>query len=76
VVTTLAGAHHVPPENLITPDSVRRLAWSPPARLSVESVAEALAALGARPWQVELVAPGLAKALEAETAETPETPET
>jgi ribonuclease D len=65
VVTGLAGAHHVPPENLITPDSVRRLAWSPPEELNAESVAEALAALGARPWQVELVSPGLAKALEA-----------
>src|SRR5262249_26044995 len=66
VVTTLAGAHRVPPETLITPDSVRRLAWAPPEELSVESVVEALGALGARPWQVELVAPGLAKALEPE----------
>jgi ribonuclease D len=64
VVTGLAGAHRVPPENLITPDSVRRLAWAPPEELGADSVAEALAALGARPWQVELVAPGLAKALE------------
>jgi ribonuclease D len=64
VVTGLATEHRVPPENLITPDSVRRLAWSPPEPLNVESVAEALSALGARRWQVELVSPGLAKALE------------
>jgi ribonuclease D len=64
LVTGLASAHHLPPENLITPDSVRRLAWAPPEPLTVEAVAETLTGFGARQWQVELVAPGLAKALE------------
>ena len=66
VVTTLATAHHLPPENLIAPDSVRRLAWTPPAQLTVDTVSEALAGYGARRWQVELLAPGLTKALENE----------
>jgi ribonuclease D len=66
VVTTLATAHHLPPENLIAPDSIRRLAWTPPAELTVDTVSEALAGYGARRWQVELLAPGLAKALEDE----------
>jgi len=66
VVTTLATAHHLPPENLIAPDSVRRLAWAPPAQLTVDTVSEALAGYGARRWQVELLAPGLTKALESE----------
>lgn len=43
----------MPTENLLTPDTLRRLCWSPPAVVTPESVAEALAALGARPWQVE-----------------------
>jgi ribonuclease D len=63
VVTGLATAHHVPPENLITPDSVRRLAWTPPEPLIADSVAEALMTLGARPWQIALVSPPLARAL-------------
>jgi ribonuclease D len=66
VVTTLATAHHLPPENLVAPDTVRRLAWTPPEPLSVDTVGEALAGYGARRWQVELLASGLTKALEPE----------
>lgn len=43
----------MPTENLLTPDTLRRICWSPPAVVTPESVAEALAGLGARPWQVE-----------------------
>ena len=61
VVTRLAEQHGMPPENLVQPDAVRRLAWQPPAaqrgrRPAVEAVAAALSAHGARPWQVGLVA--------------------
>jgi len=65
LVTRLATTHHVPPENLISPDSVRRLAWSPPEPPGEEAVAEALMSLGARNWQIELVGPGIAAALAA-----------
>lgn len=65
-VTRLAGEHSLPPENLITPDSVRRLAWSPPDKITADSVAEALTATGARAWQVGLVADELAAALTAD----------
>jgi ribonuclease D len=64
VVTDLASAHQVPPENLIAPDHVRRLAWEPPAGAGPAPVASVLAELGARPWQIGLVAAGLAAALE------------
>src|SRR6266542_4435782 len=63
VVTNLATEHRVPPENLISPESVRRLAWTPPEPLNAGTVAQALAALGARAWQIELVGPGLTEAL-------------
>jgi ribonuclease D len=63
VVTGLAGEHNLPPENLIAPDSVRRLAWSPPEPADAESVAAALIATGARPWQAGLLASELAAAL-------------
>ncbi|MFF8811047.1 ribonuclease D [Streptomyces pactum] len=55
----------MPQENLIAPDSVRRLCWEPPAEVSEETVSHALAALGARRWQVEQVAPVLTAALSA-----------
>ena len=63
LITGLAATHNVPPENLIAPDSVRRVAWTPPDPPTEANVAEALMALGARSWQIDLVAPGLTAAL-------------
>ncbi|MGW5359642.1 HRDC domain-containing protein [Actinopolymorpha pittospori] len=59
----LAEAHNLPVENLLAPDSVRRLTWDPPAEPTSEAVAEALRARGAREWQVGLTAGALAEAL-------------
>ncbi len=67
VVAALSKEHQVPAENLIAPDAVRRLAWEPPTPPSVDAVAAALAATGARPWQVGLTAPGLSGALSSAT---------
>jgi ribonuclease D len=33
------------------------VAWRPPAELSEEAIAAELSSLGARPWQIGLVAP-------------------
>jgi ribonuclease D len=52
---------NLPVENIVAPDSVRRLMWEPPAPAKV---ADSLRALGAREWQVELAAPLLATAIE------------
>lgn len=68
-VTALAERLNMPQENLITPDTVRRVCWEPPAGRDVDAVSSALAAYGARRWQVEQVAPLLARALGA-TAST------
>ncbi|WP_329199239.1 MULTISPECIES: ribonuclease D [unclassified Streptomyces] len=64
-VSALAEGLNLPQENLIAPDTVRRLCWEPPQRLEPETVAEALAGYGARPWQVEQVTPALVEALAA-----------
>lgn len=58
-----ADEHHVPVENLLTPSSLRQLLWTPPADDDTDTVAAALADLGARPWQVQVVAPVVADAL-------------
>jgi ribonuclease D len=63
VVIGTADKHNLPPENLVSPDFVRRLAWSPPAEVTPAAVAEALLGFGARAWQVELLAGDLADAL-------------
>jgi ribonuclease D len=63
VVTALADEHTMPTENLLQPDYVRRLAWSPPRDLSAGTIGGMLRTLGAREWQVALTADPLAKAL-------------
>lgn len=63
VVTKTAEQYTLPPENLITPEFIRRLAWEPPAEVSAESVAEVLQRLGARAWQTDLLSIELAEAL-------------
>ncbi|KEP72623.1 hypothetical protein HR12_42210, partial [Microbacterium sp. SUBG005] len=46
----------MPTENLLTPETLRRLSWAPPADLTVENVSAALTELGARPWQIDQTA--------------------
>lgn len=56
----------VPLENLLTPDTMRRVLWQPPevsADHMQRAVEQALSALGARPWQVELTTPLLVNAI-------------
>ncbi|MER5869132.1 ribonuclease D [Streptomyces sp. NPDC002044] len=73
-VSALAEGLNLPQENLISPDTVRRLCWEPPAPLGPDAVAEALAGHGARPWQIEQVTPALVTALAA-TYEVPPEPD-
>lgn len=55
-VTERADELQIPVENVLTPETLRRLAWAPPAELDAASVGGALAELGARPWQIEQLA--------------------
>ena len=59
----LAVTHTVPVENLLSPDLVRRLMWTPPEPRDPETVAATLRAGGAREWQVELTCDLLTDAL-------------
>ncbi len=63
VLAVLGAELDVPQENLLSPDAVRRLTWTPPRDVSVQSVGAALTSFGARPWQVSLTAEPLAAAL-------------
>jgi ribonuclease D len=62
-LTELSDKHAVPVENLLSPDLVRRLMWTPPEPRDPEVVAAALRAGGAREWQVELTRDLLTDAL-------------
>jgi ribonuclease D len=75
----IAQENEIPVENLITPEYVRRVCWKPPTgateTLSIAAVEQALTELGARQWQIGLVASRLAAALlEREPVPAPELP--
>ncbi|MET3204330.1 MULTISPECIES: HRDC domain-containing protein [unclassified Arthrobacter] len=53
---------NLPVENLLTPDYLRRVAWRPPSDITEEAVSADLRTLGAREWQVGVVAPLLTDA--------------
>jgi ribonuclease D len=75
-LTELSQRLSVPTENLLTPDTVRRLCWDwqpPDDPADIDSVVDAfLAELGARPWQRELTVPVLTAALKAAPAAAPD----
>ncbi|HEX2904246.1 MAG TPA: HRDC domain-containing protein [Jatrophihabitans sp.] len=63
VVARLAEAHQVVAQNLLAGEVTRRLAWRSVSPLTEPAVRERLTELGARPWQVELLAADLVAAL-------------
>ncbi len=66
LVNAFAEEHKVPVENLLTPDYLRRVLWKPPDADGGEmeaAVAAYLRNLGARAWQVEIMAPMLSRAI-------------
>jgi ribonuclease D len=72
-MAALAEAHSIPVENLLTPDYLRRVLWTPPGTRDPEAlaaeVAGVLTGFGARQWQVDLTGPVLVSAiLEADAA--------
>jgi len=85
-IETEAEKLSLPPENLISPELVRRLCWSPPEgatmNLKSDEVNASLVALGARQWQADIVGPLIAAALLERkpiviaTEEVEDTPET
>jgi ribonuclease D len=68
-VAAIAEANRLPVENLLAPDTLRRLTWDPPQPTDTGTVSLALSGYGARPWQVELTAAPVAEALNAAQTE-------
>jgi ribonuclease D len=61
-INALSEEHQVPAENLLTPDTVRRVMWEP-AGADLSALGDQLRELGAREWQIELTAPMLLDAV-------------
>ena len=62
-LTATATALNLPVENLLSPDSVRRLTWSPPSPADKTTVEAFLREHGARDWQIGFVLPLLVEAV-------------
>jgi len=72
---SIADSLDVPVENLLTPEHVRRIAWQPPTDISGATIAEALAGLGARTWQIDATAQTISEAFVEALQEPVEAPE-
>jgi ribonuclease D len=72
-VTDVSTEMSIPVENLLTPDLLRRVAWTPPEIIDRESIADALRAVGARDWQLDATAQVIADAF-VEASQSPEPP--
>ncbi len=66
----------MPTENLLTPETLRRVAWTPPAEITADTISAALAELGARPWQIEQTAQVIADSFVASVNEPADVAET
>ncbi|MCD4526723.1 ribonuclease D [Nocardioides sp. cx-173] len=66
-MTALAEERNLPVENVLTPDFLRRILWSPPATRRgdelVDAVVTQLSGYGARGWQIALAAPVIVTAI-------------
>ena len=68
-VAVLAEKLEVPVENLLTPDYLRQVCFSPPETVTAEAISQLLSQIGARQWQIDLVADVITKALNEPPAE-------
>jgi ribonuclease D len=76
-LTALSQQVSVPPENLVSPDVVRRLCWDwQPVEDTTAAIDDFLRDAGARPWQRELAVPVLAEALTNTGEQTQSSPDT
>jgi ribonuclease D len=71
----IADTLEVPVENLLTPEHVRRISWSPPTQTDIEAISQALTELGARSWQIDATAQVIVDAFVEALQEPVEAPE-
>jgi len=61
-LAAFAQDHDLPLENLLGPEVLRRLVWTPPSPPTQQAIEAQLSALGARHWQVAIAAPIIVRA--------------
>ncbi len=63
-IVAVAASLDIPVENVLAPDTVRRLCWEPPSESTPESIRGALKEFGARQWQIDACADIIAESFE------------
>ncbi len=63
-VNALSEDHRVPVENLLAPETLRRIMWDPPEPGTPEQVAQVMRSHGAREWQIRLTTDAVTGAIE------------
>jgi ribonuclease D len=58
----LSEKNTVPLENLLTPEILRQLSFTPPAELNLNSISQKMIELGARSWQTKLTSAAVVEA--------------
>ncbi len=74
-IAELSERVSIPVENLLTPESLRRIAWASPTDPTASTIAEALADLGARAWQIEATSQVIAQSFVEASQKTDDTDE-
>jgi ribonuclease D len=73
-VTAVAEGLNIPLENVLTPETLRRVAWKQPVDLTLENIEAELETWGARPWQIDATAQVIFDAF-VEALQSPEQPD-
>ncbi len=76
-LTSISEKRNLPLENLLTPDILRQICFSPPEPSMLEGINQALFGYGARKWQVELTAESILNSITRldEPDQKPQTPQ-
>lgn len=74
-LAAISEERHVPVENILQPDTLRRILWQLPEPLDDNAIRGFLTERGARPWQVDLTLPVIKQAATAQPAPDPVTDE-
>ncbi len=61
-LVAFAEERRIPPENVVSPEPLRRVVWTPPKDIDEAGFRGALLDEGVRPWQADIVAPILTQA--------------
>ncbi len=73
LIADVSARMSIPVENLLTPETLRRICWEPPVESDASGISRALRAAGAREWQIRELASPLAQVFaDARVAEPPE----